>query len=162
RTPSCGSPSRMSPRDRCTSRSASRNPPGISSTSCGMAEVVVREARPEDDPVVGEILVAAYLTRYAQKMPEVVLTERRIAELRDGEVGAAAVEAIAHLRNGGGARGAGGRAGLEVALAGGARGERRVAVVDARFAAQTRRPVRAARRHGKRGVVLVADLADDL
>jgi predicted N-acetyltransferase YhbS len=48
-----------------------------------MAEVMVREARPEDDAVVGEILVAGYLTRYAQKMPEVVLTERRIAELRD-------------------------------------------------------------------------------
>jgi ribosomal protein S18 acetylase RimI-like enzyme len=48
-----------------------------------MAEVVVREARAEDDPVVGEILVRGYLTRYAQKMPEVVLTDRRIAELRD-------------------------------------------------------------------------------
>jgi ribosomal protein S18 acetylase RimI-like enzyme len=45
--------------------------------------VVVREARPEDDAVVGEILVAGYLTRYAQKMPEVVLSERRKAELRD-------------------------------------------------------------------------------
>jgi ribosomal protein S18 acetylase RimI-like enzyme len=48
-----------------------------------MPDVVVREARPEDDPVVGEILVRGYLTRYAQKMPEVVLSERRIAELRD-------------------------------------------------------------------------------
>src|ERR671938_477190 len=48
-----------------------------------MAEIVVREARPADDTVVGEILVAGYLTRYAQKMPEVVLTERRKAELRD-------------------------------------------------------------------------------
>jgi ribosomal protein S18 acetylase RimI-like enzyme len=48
-----------------------------------MSEVVVREARPEDDGVVGEILVSGYLTRYAQKMPEVVLTERRKAELRD-------------------------------------------------------------------------------
>ena len=48
-----------------------------------MAEVVVREARPGDDAVVGEILVAGYLTRYAQKMPEVVLTDRRKAELRD-------------------------------------------------------------------------------
>jgi predicted N-acetyltransferase YhbS len=48
-----------------------------------MAEVVVREARPEDDAAVGEILVSGYLTRYAQKMPEVVLTERRKAELRD-------------------------------------------------------------------------------
>ena len=48
-----------------------------------MAEVIVREARAEDDAVVGEILVSGYLTRYAQKMPEVVLTGRRKAELRD-------------------------------------------------------------------------------
>jgi ribosomal protein S18 acetylase RimI-like enzyme len=48
-----------------------------------MAEAIVREARPEDDLVVGEILVSGYLTRYAQKMPEVVLTDRRKAELRD-------------------------------------------------------------------------------
>jgi len=48
-----------------------------------MAEAVVREARPEDDHVVGEILVSGYLTRYAQKMPEVVLSDRRKAELRD-------------------------------------------------------------------------------
>jgi ribosomal protein S18 acetylase RimI-like enzyme len=45
--------------------------------------IQVREARPEDDAVVGEILVSGYLTRYAQKMPEVVVTERRKAELRD-------------------------------------------------------------------------------
>jgi len=48
-----------------------------------VAEVVVREARPEDDAAVGEILVSGYLTRYAQKMPEVVLTDRRKDELRD-------------------------------------------------------------------------------
>lgn len=48
-----------------------------------MAEVIVREARPEDDASVGEILVSGYLSRYAQKMPEVVLTERRKADLRD-------------------------------------------------------------------------------
>ena len=48
-----------------------------------MAEVLVREAGPEDDAAVGEILVSGYLTRYAQKMPEVVLTDRRKAELRD-------------------------------------------------------------------------------
>ena len=48
-----------------------------------MGEVMVREARPEDDAVVGEILVCGYLTRYAQKMPEVVLSDRRKAELRD-------------------------------------------------------------------------------
>jgi len=48
-----------------------------------MPEVVVRDAQPDDDAAVGEILVAGYLTRYAQKMPEVVLTDRRKAELRD-------------------------------------------------------------------------------
>ena len=48
-----------------------------------MGEIVVREARPEDDAAVGEILVSGYLTRYAQKMPEVVLTDRRKTELRD-------------------------------------------------------------------------------
>jgi GNAT superfamily N-acetyltransferase len=45
--------------------------------------IVVREAQPGDDAAVGEILVSGYLTRYAQKMPEVVLTDRRKAELRD-------------------------------------------------------------------------------
>ena len=45
--------------------------------------VVVREARPDDDAAVGQILVSGYLTRYAQKMPEVVLTDRRKEELRD-------------------------------------------------------------------------------
>jgi len=45
--------------------------------------MVVREAQAEDDAAVGEILVSGYLTRYAQKMPEVVLTDRRKAELRD-------------------------------------------------------------------------------
>lgn len=48
-----------------------------------MPDVVVREAQPDDDATVGEILVAGYLTRYAQKMPEVVVTDRRKAELRD-------------------------------------------------------------------------------
>jgi len=45
--------------------------------------IEVREARAEDDAAVGEILVSGYLTRYALKMPEVVVTERRKAELRD-------------------------------------------------------------------------------
>jgi GNAT superfamily N-acetyltransferase len=45
--------------------------------------IVVREAQPDDDAAVGEILVSGYLTRYAQKMPEVVLTDRRKEELRD-------------------------------------------------------------------------------
>lgn len=44
---------------------------------------VIREARPEDDAVVGELLVEAFLTQYAKKLPEVVYTEERKRELRD-------------------------------------------------------------------------------
>jgi GNAT superfamily N-acetyltransferase len=43
----------------------------------------VRPARPEDDSAIGELLVEGYLTAYARKMPEVVLSERRLAYLRD-------------------------------------------------------------------------------
>src|SRR5207244_2080880 len=68
---------------RCTARWASPSPRAGWCTSFDVAEVIVRDARPEDDAAVGEILVSGYLTRYAQKMPEVVLTERRKAELRD-------------------------------------------------------------------------------
>jgi len=45
--------------------------------------IVVREARPEDDPAVGEILVQGYVTAYAKKMPHVVVGEVRRATLRD-------------------------------------------------------------------------------
>lgn len=45
--------------------------------------IVVREARPEDDAAVGEILVDGYLTAYARKMPQVVVGEQRRATLRD-------------------------------------------------------------------------------
>ena len=45
--------------------------------------IVVREARPEDDAAVGEILVEGYLTAYARKMPEVVVGEERRRTLRD-------------------------------------------------------------------------------
>lgn len=45
--------------------------------------IVVREARPEDDAVVGEILVSGYLTAYARKMPQVVVGEERRRTLRD-------------------------------------------------------------------------------
>jgi GNAT superfamily N-acetyltransferase len=44
---------------------------------------IIREARPEDDFAVGELLVDAYITKYAQKMPEVVYTEARKSSLRD-------------------------------------------------------------------------------
>ena len=48
-----------------------------------MDDVRVRLARPEDDAVVGEILVEGYVTRYAQKMPHVVVGPARRATLRD-------------------------------------------------------------------------------
>ena len=43
----------------------------------------VREARPEDDAAVGEILVDGYVTAYARKMPQVVVGDERRATLRD-------------------------------------------------------------------------------
>jgi ribosomal protein S18 acetylase RimI-like enzyme len=48
-----------------------------------MSEVRVRLARPEDDAALGEILVAGFVTAYACKMPHVVVSDRRKAELRD-------------------------------------------------------------------------------
>ncbi len=45
--------------------------------------IAVRLARPEDDPVLGEILVQGYVTKYAKKMPQVVVGEERRATLRD-------------------------------------------------------------------------------
>ncbi|HYI02326.1 GNAT family N-acetyltransferase [Hyalangium sp.] len=44
---------------------------------------LLREARPEDDAAIGELLVDAYITQYAKKMPEVVYTEDRKRALRD-------------------------------------------------------------------------------
>ncbi|WP_224240472.1 GNAT family N-acetyltransferase [Hyalangium gracile] len=46
-------------------------------------QAIIREARPEDDSIVGEILVDAYVTQYALKMPEVVYTDERKRALRD-------------------------------------------------------------------------------
>lgn len=43
----------------------------------------VRLAEPHDDAAIGELLVTAFVERYARKMPEVVVTERRKRELRD-------------------------------------------------------------------------------
>lgn len=48
-----------------------------------VGRAVIREARPEDDAVIGELLVTAFVTQYAQKLPEVVYTEGRKQELRD-------------------------------------------------------------------------------
>jgi predicted N-acetyltransferase YhbS len=48
-----------------------------------VGRAVIREARPEDDKAVGELLVEAFVTQYAKKLPEVVYTEQRKRELRD-------------------------------------------------------------------------------
>ncbi|NMO20231.1 GNAT family N-acetyltransferase [Pyxidicoccus fallax] len=53
------------------------------STQDVAGRAVIREARPEDDAIVGELLVEAFLTQYAKKLPEVVYTEQRKRELRD-------------------------------------------------------------------------------
>lgn len=45
--------------------------------------LVIRDARPEDDAAVGELLVEAFITQYAKKLPEVVYTEERKRSLRD-------------------------------------------------------------------------------
>ncbi len=44
---------------------------------------VIREATAADDVAIGDLLVRAFVDAYAAKMPEVVVTERRKAELRD-------------------------------------------------------------------------------
>lgn len=48
-----------------------------------MSSVVVREAGPQDDVAIGELLVEAFLSKYARKMPEVRLSEERLRDLRD-------------------------------------------------------------------------------
>ena len=48
-----------------------------------MSSVVLREAGPQDDVAVGELLIEAFVAQYAKKMSEVIVTERRKAELRD-------------------------------------------------------------------------------
>jgi predicted N-acetyltransferase YhbS len=48
-----------------------------------VGRAVIREARPEDDAVIGELLVEAFRSQYAKKLPEVVYTEERRQELRD-------------------------------------------------------------------------------
>ena len=37
-----------------------------------VSRALIREARPEDDAAIGELLVDAYITQYAKKLPEVV------------------------------------------------------------------------------------------
>lgn len=45
--------------------------------------MIIREARPADDARIGELLVDAFLSTYARKMPEVVYDDARKNELRD-------------------------------------------------------------------------------
>mgnify|MGYP001589670146 CR=1 FL=1 len=45
--------------------------------------MIVREALPGDDARIGELLVDAFLTVYARKMPEVVYDDARKNDLRD-------------------------------------------------------------------------------
>lgn len=42
----------------------------------------VRDATETDDPAIGELLVAAFERTYARKMPEVLMSDARRAELR--------------------------------------------------------------------------------
>jgi predicted N-acetyltransferase YhbS len=48
-----------------------------------VGRAIIREARPEDDVAIGEMLVDAFITQYAKKLPEVVYTEERKRSLRD-------------------------------------------------------------------------------
>jgi len=48
-----------------------------------VSEVVVREARPEDDARVGRLTLDAFLTVYARKMPEVRYDDARKKDLLD-------------------------------------------------------------------------------
>ena len=43
----------------------------------------IREATAADDTAIGDLLVKVFVDAYARKLPEVVVTERRKAELRD-------------------------------------------------------------------------------
>lgn len=48
----------------------------------GMSAPSIREAGPQDDALVGELLVEAFVTMYAKKMPMVTVLDERKAELR--------------------------------------------------------------------------------
>ncbi|HEY1089224.1 MAG TPA: GNAT family N-acetyltransferase [Archangium sp.] len=48
-----------------------------------MADVIIREAQARDDVAVGELLVEAFVSTYAVKLPEVRVTEQRKKDLRD-------------------------------------------------------------------------------
>ena len=48
-----------------------------------VSRAIIREARPEDDFAIGELLVEAFLAQYAKKLPEVVYTDERKRALRN-------------------------------------------------------------------------------
>ncbi|NTX05799.1 GNAT family N-acetyltransferase [Myxococcus sp. CA051A] len=48
-----------------------------------VGRAVIREARPEDDVAVGDLLIEAFTSQYAKKLPDVVYTDERKRELRD-------------------------------------------------------------------------------
>ena len=45
--------------------------------------VLVRAAGPADDAVLGELLVRAFASRYALKLPHIVMSPERLADLRN-------------------------------------------------------------------------------
>ena len=47
-----------------------------------MSAIRIRPAEPRDDVATGELLVRAFVSNYALKMPEVVITEQRKSDLR--------------------------------------------------------------------------------
>lgn len=51
-----------------------------------MADFLIREADEGDDAEIGDLLVDAFATQFAKKMPEITLSPERIAELRDQSV----------------------------------------------------------------------------
>lgn len=58
-----------------------------------MSSYRVRTAEPRDDAAIGELLVEAFVEQYARKLPDVVVTEHRKAELRN----VAAKRAVANV-----------------------------------------------------------------
>lgn len=73
------------------------------SEKSAVPEPTIRRARPEDDAVLGELLVAAYVTAYEKKMPHVVLPEQRKIDLR--AVAEKRKHAIVLVLTGGGEKG---------------------------------------------------------
>ena len=45
--------------------------------------MIIRDAVEADDTIVGELLVQAFLTQYAKKLPDVSYTAERLADLRN-------------------------------------------------------------------------------